>query len=64
MIMLHAIVEALNRRKHRLLLMAEASMAEPQFKAFRKLLLLELGKDGLEQDLARIMSGQERERNR
>lgn len=63
MILLQTIVDALNSRKNRVLLVAEASMPERQFKAFRKLFLCEFGRDGLERELVRIIE-QDKERNR
>ena len=55
MVVMEAIREALNVRKRRLLLFAEAALLPDQFKAFRKLLLEELGSTGLERDLARVV---------
>jgi len=56
MVILEAIREALNARKRRLLLFAEAALPAGQYQAFRKLVLDELGTGGLEQDLVRIVS--------
>jgi hypothetical protein len=56
MVILEAIREALNTRKRRLLLLAEAALPAGQYQAFRKLVLDELGTGGLEQDLVRIVS--------
>jgi hypothetical protein len=50
-----AIVRALNSRKHRVLLLAEAALPAERFQAFRKLFLGEFGRDGLERDLVRII---------
>ena len=63
MVLLQAIIEALNVHKNTLLLIAQASMPPEQFAAFRKLLLRELGKDGLERELVRIIE-QDKERKR
>jgi hypothetical protein len=61
---LHAILHALNGRKARLLDLAQAALPEGQFAAFRKLVLNELGKQGFEQELERIMAkGSEQEGN-
>jgi hypothetical protein len=57
-------VEALNARKNQLLLICEAALPESQYRAFRKLFLGELGRDGLERDLARILAEHEKHRDR
>ncbi len=62
--MLAAIVDALNARKNRVLLFAQAALPESQFQAFRKLFLGEFGRDGLERELERIVTGQAKDRNR
>lgn len=54
--MLPAILEALNSRKKKLLLLAEASLPHHQFLAFRTLFLDELGQKGLEGELVRIVA--------
>jgi hypothetical protein len=51
---LQAIFELLNRRKNEALLLAESSLPESQYRAFRKLFLNIFGKDGLEAELARL----------
>ena len=61
---LQAFVDALNIRKNTLLLIAQSSMPRDRFEAFRKLLLRELGKDGLEREFARIIEEQDKDRNR
>ena len=48
------LLELLNARKSKILLIAEASLPEAQFKVFRKLLLGEFGEKGLEGDLQKI----------
>lgn len=53
--MLEAIVQALNARKNRVLLLAEASLPPERFQAFRKLFLGEFGRQGLERELATII---------
>ena len=64
MVVIEAIREALNVRKRRLLLFAEAALPPGQFQAFRKLVLEELGSMGLEQDLVRVMADiREKERH-
>ena len=54
MIPLMRLLELLNARKRKILLIAEASLPETQFKAFRKLFLGEFGEKGLEGDLQKI----------
>jgi hypothetical protein len=56
MIDLDAIRHALNSRKAKLLDLAQAAFPPAQFAAFRKLVLNELGRQGFEQDLERIIS--------
>ena len=62
--LLQAIVQALNARKNRMLLIAEAALPGTQYQAFRKIFLSELGKDGLERELEQIVAEQGKERNR
>jgi hypothetical protein len=57
MVMLAAIVDALNARKNRVLLFAQAALPESQYQAFRKLFLGEFGRDGLERELERLFAG-------
>ncbi len=64
MVTLGAIVALLNPRKNRLLRIAQAAMPEPQFRAFRTLLLDEFGRDGLERDLERMLAESNTERTR
>lgn len=47
------LLEMLNRRKSRLLLLAQSALPEHQFKAFKALLLDEFGQKGLEGELAK-----------
>lgn len=56
--MLAALLERLNFRKNRVLLLAQSSLPEHQFAAFRKLFLDEFGQSGLERDLARVLAEQ------
>lgn len=51
-----AIVERLNSRKSKILLVAQAMLPESQFKAFRQVLLDELGKGGFEKELERVIA--------
>lgn len=62
--MLDAIVQALNARKNRVLLFAQAALPQERFAAFRKLFLGEFGRDGLERELVRIIAEREDERHR
>lgn len=51
MVNLGKVIDLVNARKSRVLLIAEASLPESQFKAFRKLFLGEFGDKGLEGEL-------------
>lgn len=64
MVTLGAIVEALDARKNRVLLIAQAALPESQYQAFRKLFLGEFCRDGLERELERIVTEEEKDRNR
>ena len=60
------VVDLLNARKDRVLWIAQSSLPEHQFKAFKKLFLDEFGQRGLESELARVFAEdrqQGRERN-
>jgi hypothetical protein len=48
------IVALINARKNRLLLVAEAALPASQFQAFRRVVLDEFGKSGLEKELERM----------
>ena len=61
MVAIEVIRELLNLRKRRLLLFAEAALPDSQYRAFRKLLLDEMGSTGLEQDLVRVVAGTRQE---
>ncbi|PTQ78876.1 hypothetical protein C8R26_101192 [Nitrosomonas oligotropha] len=50
------IVELLNTRKNRVLLVAQSSLPESQYKAFRQIFLNEFGKGGLEKELERVIA--------
>ncbi|MDR4468452.1 MAG: hypothetical protein MRJ68_09160 [Nitrospira sp.] len=47
-------VELVNRRVTRILLVAEASLPASQFQAFRKVVLDEFGRNGLVRELERL----------
>ena len=51
MVNLGKVIDLVNARKNRVLLIAEASLPECQFRAFRKLFLHEFGDKGLEGEL-------------
>jgi len=53
-IALHTLLELINRRKAKTLLLAESSLPESQYKAFRRLFLLEFGEKGLEGELQKL----------
>lgn len=53
-IALQTLIALINARKNKVLLVAESSLSESQFKAFRKLFLLEFGEKGLEGELQKI----------
>lgn len=57
-----AIVAILNRRKAKVLRLAEAALPAAQFRAFRALMLDEFGRD-LEKDLERALAELAKERN-
>lgn len=50
------IIDLINIRKNRVLMIAEASLPESQFKSFRKLFLNEFGNQGLESELFEIFN--------
>ncbi len=60
MVMIGKAITLLNKHKNRILLVAEASLPESQFSAYRKLVLDELGKNGLENELKELFDQQER----
>jgi hypothetical protein len=53
-IALQTLLKLINARKNNVLLIAESSLPESQFRAFRKLLLCEFGEKGLEGELQRM----------
>lgn len=63
MVILAQILELLNARKNRVLLLAQASLPESRFLAFRTLFLNEFGKSGLEQELARLLDEYHKDRH-
>lgn len=53
--MLSMILEKLDERKNRLLLTAQVGLPAHQFDAYRKILLDELGRNGFENDLEKVI---------
>ncbi len=51
-----SIHELIKARKNRLLLLAQSSLPEHQYRAFKTLLLDELGNRGLDGDLKRLLN--------
>lgn len=56
MVTLPIILEVINTRKHRVLLVAQAALPEHQYRAFKTLFLDEFGQKGLETELARVFT--------
>jgi hypothetical protein len=56
--MYHMIRELLNARKNRVLLLAQSSIPEHQFQAFKKLYLDEMGERGFEKELKQLLEKQ------
>jgi len=56
MVNISKLVDAINARVNRVLLYGESSLSETQFRAFRKLVLDEFGRSGLQGDLARLFT--------
>jgi len=58
---LPALINKLNARKNRLLLVLQASISQPhQYEAVRKIVLDELGRDGFEKELEEELQHTER----
>lgn len=53
--LLQSILTLLNVRKSKILTYAQVGMTEHQFKAYRSLVLDELGKEGLESELTKLL---------
>lgn len=62
-IALHTLLELLNARKNRVLLYAQAALPQSQFEAFKKLLLNEFGRSGLEGQLLELDARTRQDRN-
>ncbi len=50
------VLDLLNARKSKVLLIAEAALPQSQYLAFRKLFLNEFGQSGLESELVRVIA--------
>lgn len=59
--LLQMILGLLNARKNRVLLVAQSSLPESQYKAFRQIFLDEFGKGGLERELEGVFAEDHRE---
>ena len=59
MVIVPSIFALLNQRKNRILRIAEAALPERQFQAFRSCLLDELGREGFEKDVERLVAERE-----
>ena len=53
--LLQSIIALLDARKSKILTYAQIGMTESQFKAYRSLVLDELGKNGLESELVKLL---------
>jgi hypothetical protein len=63
--LLNTVLALLNARKNKILTIAQSSLSEHQFKAYRSLVLDELGKEGLESELTKLLDeGKHPVRNR
>jgi hypothetical protein len=57
------IIDLVKPRLNRVLTVAEAALPDRQFSAFRKIMLDEFGKSGLERELDQAFHQQHKERN-
>ena len=55
----HLIKDSLNMRKNRVLTIAQSSLPEHQFQAFKKLYLDEMGERGFETELKQLLEKQD-----
>lgn len=62
MILATELLQAIDTRKKRVLLVAQVGLPSTQFDAFRKIFLDEFGNSGLESDVVRIVAFHERKR--
>jgi hypothetical protein len=64
MVALQEILKRLDQSKNETLLLAQSSLPQSQFEAFRKIFLNIFGKNGLEKELARLYAeDRKQERN-
>lgn len=56
-----SVINVLNARKAKVLLIAEAALPKSQYLAFRKLFLNEFGQGGLEGELVRVITESNKE---
>lgn len=56
-----SVLNVLNARKAKVLLIAEAALPQTQYLAFRKLFLNEFGQSGLEGELVRVIAESNKE---
>ena len=61
MLLLDAIIAALDARKNQVLLVAQAALPATQFEAFRKIVLDQLGRSGFQRDLEALFVEQDRQ---
>ncbi|MGB8436611.1 MAG: hypothetical protein WCE38_20375 [Burkholderiales bacterium] len=59
MVSLGDLINTINARVNRVLLYGETSLSESQFRAFRKLVLDEFGRSGLQGELTRLFEHRE-----
>lgn len=62
MVTLTAILELLNRSKGKTLWLAESAMSESQYRAFRKGMLDIFGRNGMERELVKLFTEDEKRR--
>ena len=62
MIRHYQVMDRIKARINRVLLVAESSLPERQFRAYRKVVLDEFGKSGLERELEELFQLNEKER--
>jgi hypothetical protein len=62
MVTTESIMGIINTRLNRVLLIAESSLSEHQFKAYRKLVLDEFGRSGLTSELESLLKSERKDR--
>jgi len=63
MVTRETILDLVKPRLNRVLTVAQASLPDSQFKAFRRIMLDEFGKSGLEKELEQAFHPQHKDRN-